>query len=136
MPNGDNNMQNSAELPPIEPLPGFGEQPSSAKVTEEANEATPNYLPDPDEREPYGFCKRFLRGYPRLVLWFPESSRPATKARTLTEWRRARRRQRPPARANEAAVAGYESPDAPRRTPAEPLGFAAVSDVRNIKVIP
>jgi Putative beta-barrel porin-2, OmpL-like. bbp2 len=23
------------------------------------------------QQEPYGLCKRFLRGYPRLVLWFP-----------------------------------------------------------------
>ena len=32
VPNGDDNMQNSADLPPMEPLPGVGEQPSSAKA--------------------------------------------------------------------------------------------------------
>ena len=37
----------------------------------ETNAAMAEATAGEPEREPYGLGKRFLRGYPTLVLWFP-----------------------------------------------------------------
>ena len=121
MPDGDNNMQNSPELPSI----GIRCRASARSATHLPRQSKrrrgrqPNRLPVPtsESRTPSG--SGFCRGYPRLVLWFPEHPRPATKARGLAVWRRTDD-ERPPVRANEAEAAATRHPMLPATTPPSP----------------
>ena len=63
----------SNEVPPLDPLPTpTPEQPGSYGVGEAVAEAALSDSTTPqNEQEPYGLGKRFLRGYPTLILWFP-----------------------------------------------------------------
>jgi len=118
--------QDPGDLPPaIDPLPtptpGSPAAPESSypgsPVTELADsmgDSTPE-----SQQEPYGFCKRFLRGYPRLVLWFPRYLGPPREdgpslhgddESTRDTYRAGER----------AGGGGYESPTAPRRAPPSP----------------
>ena len=51
---------------PSSDQPGTSERSAAAP---EPSHGTPSAG---DEKEPYSFCKRFLRGYPTLVDWFPD----------------------------------------------------------------
>ena len=62
------------------------------------------------EREPYSLPKRFLRGYPTLILWFPELLGPPRASDSKTEDLRAGER---------SGGGGYET-DEPRRAPPSP----------------
>ncbi len=78
-----------------------------------------------------GLCKRFLRGYPTLVSWFPEHLGTAAKASPglpiivggdwLPSDRRGREERRSHTRAGERAEeVAIEAPGAPRRSPPSP----------------
>ena len=67
------------------------------------------------EPEPYGLCKRWLRGYPTLVEWFPKHLGPPRKSASEDP------EKEDTARAGErSGGGGYEAPGAPRRTPPSP----------------
>ena len=61
-------------LPP--PLPDPSEQPSWPEALEMVTENVAAEEASKNQREPYGFCKRFFRGYPTLVSWFPKHLGP------------------------------------------------------------
>ncbi len=70
--------------------------------------------PTESEREPYNLCKRFLRGYPFLVDWFPKHLGPPRKsASDDSDGETFRAGER-------SGGGGYEAPGAPRRTPPSP----------------
>ncbi len=118
--NGQIPRDSPTSFDPQQPTtPDRADQP----LTPEAIDAATQNLATEDsaqsQREPYGFCKRFLRGYPRLVLWFPNYLGPPRKGGPSlyggelddTETYRAGER---------SGGGGYEPPDAPRRAPPSP----------------
>jgi hypothetical protein len=111
-------VQNPSDLPPaIDPLPfATPETPGEAGTSELANELANS--PDPDEPstgfqpEPYSFAKRFFRGYPTLVEWFPNKlGPPRAVPQGGEEHFRAGER---------GGGGGYGSESAPRRSPPSP----------------
>jgi hypothetical protein len=69
--------QNLRDLPPdLLPLPSptlpSAGQPGTSEGTEAVADASVGEVISGSQREPYGFGKRFLRGYSFLVDWFPE----------------------------------------------------------------
>ena len=69
----------SDAVPPLDPLPNLTpEQPETYDAAIEA--AMPEPTPGVSEREPYGLGKRFLRGYPTLIEWFPRHLGPPRKS--------------------------------------------------------
>jgi hypothetical protein len=84
------------------------------------------------KREPYGFVKRFLRGYPTLVSWFPEHLGPPREpppgwpitlegSNYLRIFAETAANEPETARAGErSGGGGYEAPGAPRRAPPSP----------------
>jgi Putative beta-barrel porin-2, OmpL-like. bbp2 len=103
----------------LAPLPGPIDQPVAADTNDTANEPLAPGMPAPGEREPYSLCKRFLRGYPRLVLWFPNylgpprEGGPSLYGDELDDTETARAGER-------SGGGGYEAPGAPRRSPPSP----------------
>jgi Putative beta-barrel porin-2, OmpL-like. bbp2 len=121
--------QPADSLPP--PLPDGSEQPSGAEALDMVTENVAAEEASKNQREPYGFCKRFLRGYPTLVSWFPEHLGPPREPTpglpiTLegTPFLRIAADSEggsEPARAGErSGGGGYEAPGAPRRSPPSP----------------
>jgi len=71
------------------------------------------------QREPYGLGKRFLRGYPRLVLWFPRLLGPPREGGPTLNGEDLENRET--FRAGETGGGGgYESTTSPRRVPPSP----------------
>ena len=71
------------------------------------------------EQEPYGLGKRFLRGYPTLVLWFPRLLGPPRESDRMPESEEFRAGER-------SGGGGYESAKPPgvlRQAPGIPLRF-------------
>ncbi len=66
-----------------------------------------------NEREPYGLGKRFLRGYPVLVQWFPELLGPPRQSDLDSREQEFRSGER-------SGGGGYESAEVPRRAPPSP----------------
>ena len=90
------------------------EQPGMYGVGEAAAEAAlADSTAGQSEREPYGLGKRFLRGYPTLVLWFPRLLGPPRESDMNAREEEFRAGER-------SGGGGYESPDAPRRAPPSP----------------
>ena len=130
--------QDPTPLPPlIDPLPRAlpdaesqpPEPPTMGSVTEDVVAA----METGNVKEPYGFCKRFLRGYPTLISWFPDHlGPPRTPSPGLpltvegTPYLRIaadaeEEGGEEPARAGErGGGGGYEAPGAPRRAPPSP----------------
>ncbi len=102
-------------VPPLDPLPTpTTEQPGMYGASETELEATlADSTTGPTEQEPYGLCKRFLRGYPTLVLWFPRHLGPLRESDATARDGEFRGGER-------SGGGGYESPDAPRRAPPSP----------------
>jgi hypothetical protein len=94
--------------------PPSADQPETSKAdgaTGESSETTPS---TESEREPYSLCKRWLRGYPFLVDWFPNYLGPPRKSASAeSEGDTARAGER-------SGGGGYEAPGAPRRSPPSP----------------
>ena len=116
LPNPMGNGGNpSNSVPPIEALPSpTPEQPGENGPDEAALEAT---VAAPDEgqseREYYSLPKRFFRGYPTLVQWFPDQLGPMRESDKTARDDEHRAGER-------SGGGGYESPDVPRRAPPSP----------------
>jgi hypothetical protein len=64
-------------MPPLpSPAPAEAGQPELALADGGAAESAMSTLAAQTGREPYSFCIRFLRGYPTLVSWFPNTLGP------------------------------------------------------------
>ncbi len=105
----------SDTVPALDPLPTpTPEQPGENGTAEPDLEAA---VAAPDEgeseREYYSLPKRFLRGYPTLVQWFPDLLGPPRKSDIDGREEEFRAGER-------SGGGGYESPEAPRRTPPSP----------------
>ena len=92
------------------------DQPHASATSDGMAPAASESLPDPVlEPEPYSLTKRFFRGYPTLVDWFPKHLGPPRERDTpdpeKVETFRAGER---------GGGGGYESPGAPRRSPPSP----------------
>jgi hypothetical protein len=105
----------ASAVPPLDPLPTpTPEQPGSFGVGEtEAEAALADTSAPQSEQEPYGLGKRFLRGYPTLVLWFPTLLGPPRESDSTAREDEFRAGER-------SGGGGYESPGAPRRAPPSP----------------
>ena len=94
-------IDSASVVPPLDPLPTpTAEQPGEYGIGEAAAEAAlADSTTGQSEREPYGLGKRFLRGYPTLVLWFPRHLGPpresdsAARERGISRRRTVRRRR-------------------------------------------
>jgi hypothetical protein len=112
-------------LPPAQPptvvspdLP-LADQPGVSDALEAVTESAAAADSNGYQQEPYRFCKRFFRGYPRLVLWFPRYLGPPREGGPTLNGEAADGAA--PSRAGETAGGGgYESPTAPRRAPPSP----------------
>ncbi len=125
MPAAPGDGQDPRELPPAldqlpYPTPNSPDQP---EISDDFGSMMEPSVAEPDterEPEPYGLPKRFLRGYPRMVLWFPRLLGPPRKGGPSLyggeeddgpeEFRAGER----------GGGGGYEAPGAPRRTPPSP----------------
>jgi hypothetical protein len=107
--------------PPISVSPEVpsATQPDVSDIVEAATEASAAAASNGDQQEPYGFCKRFFRGYPRLVLWFPRHLGPPREGGPTLNGEDANGAGR--SRESELAGGGDpEPPAAPRRAPPSP----------------
>ncbi len=107
--------------PPPTPLSGLGESP----ISPEAFAATAPAPADGDDSgesgaEPYGFLKRFLRGYPRLVLWFPNHLGPPRKDGPTLNGEEPENGEETSTSGERGGGGGYVSDEAPRRAPPSP----------------
>jgi hypothetical protein len=101
------------------PLPGLADQLDPSDGLGVVSESLAAEALTESQQEPYGLCKRFLRGYPRLTLWFPNYLGPPREGgpslygdeQENTDTYRTGER---------SGGGGYESPDAPRRAPPSP----------------
>jgi hypothetical protein len=120
-------------VPPLDPLPTpTPEQPGLYGEGEtEMEEALAESTAGESEREPYSLPKRFFRGYPTLVLWFPRHLGPmreSDRAAREEEFRESEAagderagKQSGASRAGErSGGGGYESSETPRRAPPSP----------------
>ena len=113
--NSDNSAPGQMATPPSPSLPQAdpgGIAANSGNPIAEAEEAA---LPGGMGPEPYGLCKRWMRGYPTLVEWFPKHLGPPRKSdsedpATQDTFRAGER----------SGGGGYETPGAPRRSPPSP----------------
>jgi Putative beta-barrel porin-2, OmpL-like. bbp2 len=104
----------SAPVAPPSMLPAT-DQPAIPPSAPEATEPSTASLPPALTPEPYSLMKRWVRGYPTLVEWFPKHLGPP---RVLPS---ENPQQEDTARAGErSGGGGYESPGAPRRSPPSP----------------
>ncbi len=114
--------QNATAPSPL--MPGM-DQPIDSDTNGAANGTSLAPLAAQSEQEPYGFCKRFFRGYPTLILWFPKHLGPPRKPSpgypiTVEGWPLLEEDE-PSERAGErSGGGGYEPPSAPRRAPPSP----------------
>ena len=102
-------------------MSALGESPVSPSAAASSTEL---------EQEPYGFCKRWLRGYPTLVEWFPKHLGPPRKSASEDPGREDKFRA-----GERSGGGGYEAPGAPRRTPPAP-GIRRRFPAPNTRVIP
>jgi hypothetical protein len=63
-------------LPPALPPSASPGDSGDTVATEPAAEPVLDSVSEESEREPYSLCKRFFRGYPTLVMWFPKHLGP------------------------------------------------------------
>ena len=104
-------------LPP--PTPGSADQPGIPEATGGMTDPVDAEEIVESQPEPYGLGKRFLRGYPRLLLWFPRwlgpprEGGPALNGEDLDSKETSRAGER-------SGGGGYEAPTAPRRAPPSP----------------
>ena len=137
VPVGDGLNRNDL-LPALDPLPpptpGSGDQPGIPEAIGGTTGSIDAEEIVESQREPYGLGKRFLRGYPRLLLWFPRwlgpprEGGPALNGEDLDSPETSRAGER-------SGGGGYESPGAPRRRRPAP-GIRRRFPFRNTKVIP
>ena len=117
------------EVLPIDPLPTpTPDRPGMyGEYDTEMEAAVADSATGQSEQEPYGLPKRFLRGYPTLVLWFPNHLGPLRESDVTSREGEFRAGER-------SGGGGYESPSAPggpRPARGIPLRFR----LRSIKVI-
>jgi hypothetical protein len=107
--NGEQDLRDV--LPMIDPLPPAS-QPELSSGDDALPYPTSTATNSVSQREPYGFVKRFLRGYPTLVQWFPNHlGPPREEPKESDDTFRAGER---------GGGGGYEPPEAPRRAPPSP----------------
>jgi hypothetical protein len=102
-------------VPALDALPTpTPDQPGAVAADAAVMDAeTPDSSAGLSEREPYGLPKRFFRGYPVLVEWFPSILGPPRESDAPPEAETLRAGER-------SVGGGYESPEAPRRAPPSP----------------
>jgi hypothetical protein len=107
--------QPSTILSPEVPL---ADQPAASDAVAAAAESSVAANSNGSQREPYGFCKRFFRGYPTMLQWFPEHlgppRLPSPGLPISAEDADAFRSD------DTAGGGGYQAPEAPRRAPPSP----------------
>ena len=79
-PNSDDSAPGQMATPPSPSLPQTDPTGIAADAGNPVAQAEEAALPGGIEPEPYGFCKRWLRGYPTLVEWFPKHLGPPRKS--------------------------------------------------------
>ena len=122
-PNAPGNITGAPDATPLPPgptavlptpVPPSPDQPDASEPGAAAIEPIIAALNTEYEREPYNLCKRWLRGYPFLVEWFPKHLGPPRKTAGADS------EEETFARVNGPAVVDMSRPGAPRRSPPSP----------------
>ncbi len=114
-PNPDDPAPGQMAIPPSPSLPQTDPTGTAANSGNPVAQAEEAALPGGIQSEPYGLCKRWLRGYPTLVDWFPKHLGPPRKTGSEDPAKQDTFRA-----GERSGGGGYESPDAPRRSPPSP----------------